>query len=475
MRGGRDAIASWSRRRRVTLVVVADDCVPRRMILNDSTWRPEGEAAPIPERRDRAHRRRTRAALAEAGGGEGQLAVVPRSATPSGVADGQNLPDTWDVKTGENILWRTPIPGLAHSSPIVWGDRDLRHDRDQQQGERDVQARTLRRRRCVGRSLAAQVDALRDRQARRARSRGSASAFEGAPRNKRHIKSTYASATPATDGRIVVAWFGSQGVHAYDVNGKPLWKVDLGRVDIGAYDIPSFEWGPASSPIIWNGPGHRAGATRRPTRSCSRWTRDRQDGVEDGSRRSCRRGARRPSSSTPAGDELVTNASNFVRGYDPRTGKELWRLGGSSKITAPTPFAAGRPHRRSRAAARPERPIFVVRPGARGDLTPGRRTDERAPAVAWSKTGRGSVHADAARLRRPALRARQQRRVRRVRPADRRGGLPPAARAGRQRLQRVAGGRRRQASISRAKTATSSSSPPDASSSSSRRTRWASC
>ena len=56
-----------------------------------------------------------------------------------------------------------------------------------------------------------------------------------------------------TDGRIVVAWFGSEGIHAFDVNGVPLWHVDLGRIDMGAYDIPTYEWGPASSPIIWNG------------------------------------------------------------------------------------------------------------------------------------------------------------------------------------------------------------------------------
>ncbi len=84
-------------------------------------------------------------------------------------------------------------------------------------------------------------------------SSGSASRRKAHRANKRHIKSTYASSTPGTDGRIVVAWFGSQGVHAYDVNGPPLWKVDLGRVDMGAYDIPTYEWGPASSPIIWNG------------------------------------------------------------------------------------------------------------------------------------------------------------------------------------------------------------------------------
>jgi hypothetical protein len=46
-----------------------------------------------------------------------------RGVRASGFAEGQLLPDTWDVRTGENILWRIPIPGLAHSSPIVWGDR----------------------------------------------------------------------------------------------------------------------------------------------------------------------------------------------------------------------------------------------------------------------------------------------------------------------------------------------------------------
>jgi outer membrane protein assembly factor BamB len=91
---------------------------------------------------------------------------------------------------------------------------------------------------------------------------------------------------------------------------------------------------------------------------------------------------------TGAGPVLVTNASNFIRGYDPRTGKELWRLGGSSKITAPTPvfdeglfvIASGR---------RPEKPIYVVRADARGDITlAGDKTT--SDAVAWSRKGRGS-------------------------------------------------------------------------------------
>ena len=75
-------------------------------------------------------------------------------------------------------------------------------------------------------------------------------AFEGPPREKRHIKGTYVNASPATNGEYVVAFFGSQGLYAYDLKGNLKWKRDLGRLDAGAYDAPDYEWGTASSPII---------------------------------------------------------------------------------------------------------------------------------------------------------------------------------------------------------------------------------
>ena len=211
-------------------------------------------------------------------------------------------------------------------------------------------------------------------------------AYEGQPVDKRHIKSTYASATPATDGRIVVAWFGSQGVFAYDMNGNLRWKVDLGRLDVGAYDIPSFEWGPASSPIIWNDLVILQCDTQADSFVIALnalsgetvWKTPREE---------------LPSWGTPtvvttsAGAMLVTNASNFIRGYDPQTGRELWKLGGSSKITAPTPvfkdglfvIASGR---------QPEGPIFAVRQNARGDLTlTAGKTNSNS--IAWSRIARG--------------------------------------------------------------------------------------
>src|SRR5205085_6694603 len=85
--------------------------------------------------------------------------------------------------------------------------------------------------------------------------------------------------------------------------------------------------------------------------------------------------------------ELVTNAANFIRGHDPMTGMELWRLGGSSKITAPTPIYAGDLILVA-SGRRPEAPVFAIRAGATGDITlAGEHTQNQA--VAWSKMQRG--------------------------------------------------------------------------------------
>jgi outer membrane protein assembly factor BamB len=368
----------------VTLEAISDDCRPRRMILHDSRWRPEGEAVPLPERHI-ARSGSSSATLPAAAPARGSWPSF-RGPLASGVADGQKLPDVWDGPKGTNILWRAPVPGLAHSSPIVWGDRVF-----------VTTAVSSNPKATFKPGLYGDGDASDDRSPqkwmlyaldkRTGKVLWERIAFEGEPREKRHIKSTYASSTPATDGRVVVAWFGSQGVHAYDVNGNVLWKVDLGRVDMGAYDIPAFEWGPASSPIIWEGKVILQVDTQADSFLLALnadtgevvWKTDRDEIPSWGTPTVV---------TTPAGPELVTNASNFIRGYDPRTGKELWRLGGSSKITAPTPIfsnglfvvASGRA---------PERPIFAVKPGARGDVTLGRdRTNSES--VAWSKRGRGS-------------------------------------------------------------------------------------
>jgi outer membrane protein assembly factor BamB len=356
---------------RVTFGLVSDDCKPRRMVLDRSTWRLRGESEPLPERRIvRTAPERSPTLPAASSDKESWPSFRGREA--SGVADGQHLPDRWDGKSGGNIRWRTAIPGLAHSSPIVWGDRIF-----------VTSAVSSNPNATFRPGLYGDGDASDDRSrqrwmlyaidARTGRMLWDRVAYDGAPLERRHIKSTYASATPVTDGRIVVAWFGSHGVHAFDVHGNVLWKVDLGRVNMGAYDIPTFEWGPASSPILWNGLVLVQCDTQADSfilaldaaTGKTVWKTERTELPSWGT----------PTVATTAeGPVLVANASNFIRGYDPRTGRELWRLGGSSKITAPTPVFAGGLFIVASGRA-PERPLFAVRPNG---------------AVLWSHTGRGS-------------------------------------------------------------------------------------
>lgn len=316
---------------------------------------------------------------------EGQNWPSFRGPGASGVADHQKLPERWDIASGANVAWKTRIAGLAHSSPIVWGDRVFVSTAISSKGDADFK-----------RGLYGAGDASDDRTVQQwkviclNRDTGALIwerlAYQGVPKEKRHMKSTYANATPATDGEVLAAFFGSQGIYAYDLKGNPLWKRDLGRFDVGAYDAPDYEWGTASSPILYRDlvivqcdqqKGSFLAALDRKTGKTV-WRTERDE---------------LPSWGTPTiypgkgRTELVTNGSNYIRGYDPDSGKELWRLGGSSKITAPTPVysgdlivvASGR---------RPEAPIFAIRAGAAGDITI-RGKEDAGKSVAWHKTQRG--------------------------------------------------------------------------------------
>jgi outer membrane protein assembly factor BamB len=309
-----------------------------------------------------------------------------RGPQASGVADGLNLPDRWNGATGENVLWQTRIPGLSHSSPVVWGDRLYVTTAISGQGEAAFKH-----------GLFGDGDASPDRSVhqwrvycldtRTGKIIWERTAYEGPPREKRHVKSTYANATPAIDGTHIVVFFGSQGLYCFDANGTLIWKKDVGVLDLGAYDAPEYEWGTASSPIIYKNTVIVQCDTQKEDfllsvnidTGATVWKADRDELPSWGTPTIV---------SGPKRVELVTNASKLIRGYDPDTGKELWRLGGSSQITAPTPVffedlivvASGR---------RPEAPIFVVRAGASGDITLAKGSSG-SDEVAWSRQQRGS-------------------------------------------------------------------------------------
>ena len=310
-----------------------------------------------------------------------------RGRDASGVADGHKSPTAWDAVKGVNVLWKTEVPGLAVSSPIVWGDTvfvttavssdpsaPFRHglygDVEPSKDMTPHSWRLLAIDKRTGK-------VLWDREAHR-----------GVPKTKRHPKSSQASCTPATDGKVVVALFGSEGLYAYDMGGKLLWKRDLGRLDAGWFFDPDYEWGAASSPILY--------------KDLVIVQADRQEDsfvaafrLKDGE--PAWRTARDeiPSWGTPTvyqgppRDELVTHATKFIRAYDPATGKELWRLGPNSEVTTPTPIVA---HGLIFVTNgyRGVQPIYAIRPGGSGDLTLSGDATSSA-SIAWS-TKRGGPY-----------------------------------------------------------------------------------
>jgi outer membrane protein assembly factor BamB len=315
-----------------------------------------------------------------------------RGPNASGVADGQAPPITWDVEESSSILWKTPIPGLGHSSPIVWGDRifltsavSSKQDpvfRIGNMGDTDsVDDRSSHVWKIF--SLDKQTgEILWER-----------NAHEGVPRGRRHIKSSFANSTMATDGKFVVAFFGPEGLYTYNMEGDLLWQRDLGMVGHPA-------WGFSSSPIIYSDMVIVQCDSERPS------TRAQQAGVEamdsfiaafalaDGSERWRKpRDEVRASFASPTiykgpdGAELITNSGRQIRGYEPETGEVLWSLAARTRNVTPTPIVAGGLIFVT-SGFRPTQPIYAIRLNAVGDISLG-EGQEANEFIVWSKSRGG--------------------------------------------------------------------------------------
>jgi outer membrane protein assembly factor BamB len=304
-----------------------------------------------------------------------------RGPSATGVVEGQPSAVTWDASKTVNTVWKTPIPGLGHSSPVVWGDKvfiatavtsgakdetryglygDVAPVKDDPKHTWKVYALDKR----SGKILWERI------------------AYEGLPKVKRHPKSTHADSTPVTDGKHLIVLFGSHGLYAYNLNGKLLWKQDLGVLDAGWFYDADYQWEHGSSPVIYKdlvivqadvqkdsfiAAYHlKTGklAWKTPRDEISSWG---TPTVYFGKTR----------------DEVVTNGSKAIRGYDPATGKELWRLTPNSEVTTPTPFVAHDLIYVTSGYA-PIQPIYAIRPGATGDISlkDGKESND---FIAWSK------------------------------------------------------------------------------------------
>jgi outer membrane protein assembly factor BamB len=305
--------------------------------------------------------------------GPGAGGVAPVSAKP---------PSTWDVGSSRNVAWKVTLPGLAHSSPIVWGDRIyVTTAVPSQPGTPTV---------ITGEK--AGIDSAKDMIAHTWRllafdkTTGNVIwdkvVHQGMPRLKRHVKASHASATPATDGRSIVALLGSEGLFCFDTNGTMKWRQDLGVMDVGLVDDPSYQWGPASSPtifenlvIVQNDRHKDSFVAAFDLETGKQVWRTAHDEYPSWATPTIARGASRT--------EVVTNGGKYIRGFDPKTGRELWRLSDSlTQVKVPTPIVAGELVVVTGGYPPGGRPIYGIPLGASGEIAQNAlawRTDHGAP------------------------------------------------------------------------------------------------
>lgn len=305
----------------------------------------------------------------------------------SGTGDGQGVVTEWDISTGKNIKWKTPIPGIATSSPIVWGDRVFVTTAVSKGGDKTFRT-----------GLYGDVAPVNDLSPHEwkvyaldkatGRIVWERSVFTGAPKTKRHTKASHANSTPATDGRRVVATFGAIGLLvAWDMSGRELWRTDTGVLDSGWFLDPTYQWGHSSSPVIYRDTVIVQGDMQKGSYLAAwdlatgkeRWKAARTDEISTWGTPAIVKAA-------DGRNELVTNGTK-VRGYDPATGTLRWTLGPNSEITIATPVAGhglvfvtgGYP---------PVRPVYAIRPGASGDISLREGSTSNA-AIAWSNSTEG--------------------------------------------------------------------------------------
>lgn len=292
-----------------------------------------------------------------------------------GVAPSTSFPEEWSSE--RNVAWKTPVPGRGHSSPIVWGDYVFLttsieggpapdgHKAIDHLGY-DLKPGYLHPDSTGADHLYALKVLAYD--ARNGKQLWERTVYDGVMYDNRHRKNTYASSTMVTDGRAVFAFFESGGLHAFDMQGKPLWTKSFGGIGKGGM-------GPGTSPVLFEDLiilqcDQEMGAGSFIVALNARDGREvwRQD-------RTTRRSWATPLIiRTPERVEMVTSGAEVVIAYDPRTGKELWRANGTQSHPIPS-AVAGHGLVFLTAGSQAKRAL-AIRLGGQGDL-------RDSPSVVW--------------------------------------------------------------------------------------------
>jgi len=292
----------------------------------------------------------------------------------TGEAPHADPPTRWSET--ENVRWKVPIAGRGLASPVVWGDRvfvmtAVAADAKAYDASRARAAEKLERQ-----EWPPSVDPVAQQFRLIAISRADGRvlwdrlAREVVPHESHYIDSSWASGSPVTDGRRVIAHFGSYGTYAYDLDGNPLWSVDLGDM------TTRNGFGEGSSPALhgdtvvinWDHEGDSFVVALDAATGKERWRTARPGEVTSWATPLVVRVGDR--------DQVVIPATGKSRAYDLETGREIWSLSGMTVNTIPSPVEVGGVVYLT-SGYRGNLLQAVALAGAAGDL-------EGSPAVRWS-------------------------------------------------------------------------------------------
>jgi len=297
-----------------------------------------------------------------------------------GVSANPNLPDQWSAT--ENVLWKRDIDGRGWSSPVVWGKRVfittvVNEGKSEEPrkglyfgGNRLRTSTSIHHWKVVCLNLET-GKVLWETTAR-----------TGKPQGPIHLKNSYASETPITDGERVYAYFGNHGLYCYSVEGKQLWKNEW-----PAYKT-RYGWGLAASPVLHKG---RLYIVNDNSEQSFLVALDAKTGKQIWR---VERKGEKSNWSTPfiwenkLRTEIITPGTRKNRAYD-LTGKLLYQFGGNSSITIATPYAKfGLLYVTSGYVGDRKKPMFAIRPGAKGDISL-ESDEDKNEYVAWCQRRAG--------------------------------------------------------------------------------------
>ena len=308
-----------------------------------------------------------------------------RGLNASGLSSSKTA-EKWDIEKSTNIKWKEPIPGLAHSCPIIWENKLFVTTATTETGSTDLKT-----------GLFGDIEPIENEAVHEwvlycldknsGKLLWKQMAHKGIPKVKRHPKSSHANSTPVTDGKHVVAFYGSEGLFCYDMEGKLLWEKDFGILNATFYRVPKAQWGFGSSPIIHNGvlilqvdvlENSFLGAFDI-TSGKELWRTPRTDV---------------PTWCTPTiysiknSDRIAVNGYQHIGGYDFKTGKNIWTMKEGGDIPVPAPVLRKNLLFFTSAHGKLS-PIYAVRTNAQGDISL-TENESSSEYIAWSVRRKGA-------------------------------------------------------------------------------------